>query len=81
MYEFSKANSSAFPNYGAGEAGITVREYFASVALQGLLAAEAAGGSDGGVAAISSTTLVRDPEVWAKCAVQLADALIAALKE
>ena len=71
-YVMPTGSSHAFPlwneEHGHTEGGLTKREYFASVALQGMLAysGEEASGS---------------PEIFARDAVEYADALIKALNK
>lgn len=63
----NKADESAYPVYDAGqqmEAGLTKREYFAAMAMQGMVANPTANGR---------------PEDYAADAVAQADALIEAL--
>ena len=65
----------AFPNVGDGPLydGLSKRELFAAMAMQGLLAANARGIND------PDYTMNFDPERLSQWAVQHADALIAAL--
>ncbi len=72
-YDMSRANFVAFPVPGLQDDetfnGLTIREYFAAMAMQGLLAQEAEGWS------------YSDPAKLAKAAVARADALIAELSK
>ena len=81
----SRANQAAFPiaghmgpndNYQWGEYGLTVREHFAAMAMQGLCAGPAAKGS------FSSYVELGMPSadaLLAKMSVDIADALISEL--
>ena len=56
------SDNAAFPQPGGGEKGLTIREYFAARALQGVLT--------------TSNLLQADPDHLAKKAVDYADALL-----
>ncbi len=67
-------NSLVFPNNGEvmyGQNGLTKREYFAAMALQGILA---------GTSGVESLASI-GPSGWASVAVSQADALIAELNK
>lgn len=69
LVEISDADASAFPtNGGVDFPGLTKREYFAAMALQGLIGT-------------SEEQLVYKPAVISRLAVQYADALLEELAE
>ena len=84
MSDFSGPNDPAFPTFAeingkevVGGDGLTKREYIATHALQGLLT----NGAHALTLTESPSGLVIQPDLFAKVAADMADALLARLKE